>query len=186
MLAERGWVGTSMRDVAQEANVSVETIYAQIGTKADLLKTAIDWAIVGDDEPVPVVDRPEFRSVGEGPVRERLVAAGRLAAAVNAREALLSRTLAHGALTEPVLDEMLRSGWQTRYQTTRAGLHAFLQREPRPREVDETYVVMSPQTYLAFVEERGWTNEEYAAWVADALARLLHIDLSGDIEEKTT
>lgn len=183
LLAERGWTGVSMRDVAREAQVSVETIYAQVGTKADLLKTAMDWAIVGDSEPVPMADRPEFRSVGEGSWRERLAAAGALAAGVNAREARLSVALAQGAVTDPALDVMLRSGWQTRHQTTRAGLTAFLQREPTPREVDETYVVMGPQTYLTLTEERGWTNEEYAAWVADALARLLHIDLSGETEE---
>ncbi len=116
---------------------------------------------------------------------ERLAAAGALAAGVNAREARLGRALAHGALTEPVLDAMLRSGWETRHQTTRAGLTAFLRREPTAREVDETYVVMGPEAYLTLVEERGWTDEEYAAWVADALARLLHIDLSGPTEEDT-
>jgi AcrR family transcriptional regulator len=184
LLADRGWTGVSMRDVAREAKVSVETIYAQVGTKADLLKTAMDWAIAGDAEPVAVADRPEFHRVGVGPVLQRLAAAGALMAGINSREALLSRALAHGALTDPVLDEMLRSGWQTRHQTTRAGLAAFLEREPTPREVDETYVLLGPETYLALVEERGWTNEQYAAWVADALARLLHIDLSGHTEEE--
>jgi AcrR family transcriptional regulator len=186
LLASRGWTGVSMRDVASEADVSVETIYAQIGTKAELLKTAMDWAIVGDAEPVPMADRPEFRRVGEGSWSERLTAAGALAAGVNAREARLNRALEHGALTDSVLDDMLRAGWRTRHQTVRAGLTALLQRRPTPREVDETYVVLGPQTYLSLVDEVGWTNEEYAAWVADALARLLHIDLSGQTEEGTT
>ena len=74
-------------------------------------------------------------------------------------------------------------GWETRHQTTRAGLTAFLRREPTAREVDETYVVMGPEAYRTLVEERGWTDEEYTDWVADALARLLHIDLSGPTEE---
>ena len=94
----------------------------------------MDWAITGDAAPVPMAERPEFLRMGVGPVQERLAAAAALMAGVNSREALLSRALAHGALTDPVLDEMLRSGWETRHQTTRAGLTVFLGREPTPQE----------------------------------------------------
>ena len=60
LFADRGWAGTGMRDVAREAGVSVETVYANFRSKSDLLMAAIDVGVVGDAEPVALADRPEF------------------------------------------------------------------------------------------------------------------------------
>ena len=46
-----------MRAIAAEAGVAVATLEQQFATKARLLKAAIDVAIAGDDEAVPVLDR---------------------------------------------------------------------------------------------------------------------------------
>ena len=54
---ERGWAA-SVRDIARAAGVSVETVYAHFGSKVDLLNAVVDVAVVGDDEPVALVDRP--------------------------------------------------------------------------------------------------------------------------------
>ncbi len=43
-----GWSGATMRGIAGQAGVSVKTVEAIYGTKAGLLKTAIDYAIAGD------------------------------------------------------------------------------------------------------------------------------------------
>ena len=37
----------------QAAHVSRRTVFNSVGGKAVLLKLALDWAIAGDDEPVP-------------------------------------------------------------------------------------------------------------------------------------
>ena len=66
LFAERGWSGTSVRDVAREAGVSVETVYASVGSKTKLLTRAIEVGVVGDDEPVPLAERPEFVALGRG------------------------------------------------------------------------------------------------------------------------
>src|SRR6476646_12140502 len=54
---ERGYAGATMRAIAAAAGVAVPTVELGFGTKARLLKAAIDVAIAGDDEPVPVLDR---------------------------------------------------------------------------------------------------------------------------------
>ena len=46
-----------MRMIATRAGVSLPTVELLFGTKGRLLKAAIDVAIVGDDEPVAVLDR---------------------------------------------------------------------------------------------------------------------------------
>jgi len=57
LFLELGYAGTTMRAVAERANVSVETIYKSIGNKPAVLKAVLDAAIVGDDEPVPMLRR---------------------------------------------------------------------------------------------------------------------------------
>src|SRR3954452_16611551 len=54
---EHGWAGATVRAVAAAAGVSVPTVELAFGTKARLLKAAIDIAIAGDDEAVPMLAR---------------------------------------------------------------------------------------------------------------------------------
>jgi AcrR family transcriptional regulator len=175
-LSEKGWAGTSMREVAREAGVSVETIYATVGSKVELLKVAMDVAVVGDDAQVPLAERPEFRRMGEGTPHGRLAAAAALMAEINRRGAALHRVLEEGARSEPQLHDPLRVRQDNRWRTTREGMQAVLGRPAETNEVDEVYVVVGPDTYRILVEERGWSREQYTYWLADALARLLKIE----------
>src|SRR4051794_30459371 len=77
LFATRGW-SIGMRDIAKAAQVSVETVYATAGNKGELLLKVIDIGVVGDDEPVPLSDRPEFLALGEGDRAERVAAVARL------------------------------------------------------------------------------------------------------------
>ena len=58
LFAERGYTGTTVDAVAAAAGVSRKTVFDSIGGKARLMKFAYDFAIVGDDEPVALKDRP--------------------------------------------------------------------------------------------------------------------------------
>ena len=58
VFAERGYSGATMPAIAERAGVSVKTVEAAFGTKANLLKELIDVCIAGDDEPVALADRP--------------------------------------------------------------------------------------------------------------------------------
>ena len=51
-----------MREIAEEAKVSERTVYAVFPTKVALLNEAIGVAIVGDDRPVRVAERDDFRA----------------------------------------------------------------------------------------------------------------------------
>src|SRR5207245_1754637 len=55
--AKAGYAATTIRSIADAPRVSVATIESGFGTKANLLKTAIDVAIAGDHNPVAVLDR---------------------------------------------------------------------------------------------------------------------------------
>ncbi len=60
LFGENGWAGTGMRDVARAVGVAVETVYSNFGSKAELLLAALDVAVVGDAQQVPLAERPEF------------------------------------------------------------------------------------------------------------------------------
>ena len=53
-----------MRDIAKDAGVAVETVYANFGSKTELLMTAIDVGVVGDAEPVATVAASGVRRAG--------------------------------------------------------------------------------------------------------------------------
>ena len=59
LFESRGYAGTTIDAVAEAAGVSRRTVFLSVGSKAELLKTAWDWAVVGDDEPVPMAQRPQ-------------------------------------------------------------------------------------------------------------------------------
>ncbi len=71
LFGQKGWVGTGMRDVARAAGVAVETVYANFGSKPELLLAAIDVAVVGDAQPIPLGERPEFAVLGRGSLSTR-------------------------------------------------------------------------------------------------------------------
>src|SRR3954470_3828034 len=55
----RGYAATTIDAVAEAAGVSRRTVFLSVGSKAELLKTAWDWGVVGDDEPVPMEQSPQ-------------------------------------------------------------------------------------------------------------------------------
>ncbi|MDT4902427.1 MAG: hypothetical protein QOH52_443 [Pseudonocardiales bacterium] len=179
LFVERGWSGTSIRDVARGAGVSVETVYASVGTKAELLKTAVEISVVGDDEPIPLAERPEFRALGEGDLAERVQALGRLMALLNPRTAKLHRVLQHAALSEPALAELLGLVMAQERESTRQGIVTLIGREGTDREIAGLQAVLSNDVYLLLTEHSGWDLETYQHWVADAVVRLL--DLTGEL-----
>lgn len=175
LFAEQGWAGTGMRDVARAAQVSVETVYANFGSKAQLLKQAMDVAVVGDDEPVPLSDRPEFRALAEGDARARAEATGRLMVSLRRRTARLQGVLQQAGPSDPELTEMLQAGRVTERQQFREGLTAVAQRDVTETEVDEMFAVLSNDVYLLLTETCGWTDDAYQTWVATTVVRLLNL-----------
>lgn len=54
----QGYPLTSVRQIAAAASMSVPTVEAVFGTKATLLNVVVDQTTAGDDEPMPMLQRP--------------------------------------------------------------------------------------------------------------------------------
>ena len=53
----RGYNGSTIEAIATEAGVAVETVYAAFGNKRAILSQLIDVSLVGDDQPIPLLER---------------------------------------------------------------------------------------------------------------------------------
>jgi AcrR family transcriptional regulator len=171
-----GYAATTMAAIAGAAEVSVQSLYLRFGGKLDILTAALDVAIVGDTEPVALLDRAwfaELREAADGPTAARLLA-GEMAA-------IMSRTY-------PVYEVVLRAGDEARdlLATTKAqryeGLRAVaevLAGKPgfagltTDAAADRLYGVLSEEGYGLLVAERGWSPQAWAEWTAELLAAVL-------------
>jgi AcrR family transcriptional regulator len=173
LFAERGWNGTGMRDIAKAAGVSVETVYGTASSKAQLLIRALDVGVVGDDEPIPLAERAEFRALGVGERRTRLLAVARMVSAQYARVALLHRALQHGATGDEDLAAASSELYERQRTSFRDGLGLVLGRSPEQELVDGLQAIGSPEVYLQLVSSASWSEEKYQEWLAATLGRLL-------------
>ena len=98
-----------MRDVAAEAGVATETVYAYFSSKRVLLQAVVDMAVVGDDRPVAVAERPEFAAIGRGRHVDRTAAAARLLAAIHERTAALAKVIREAAASDDEIADELRA-----------------------------------------------------------------------------
>ena len=57
LILERGYRATKIADIATEAGVNVDTVYALVGRKPVLLRELIEQAIAGTDHPVIAEER---------------------------------------------------------------------------------------------------------------------------------
>jgi AcrR family transcriptional regulator len=176
----RGYAGTTVRAIAAGAGVSVPTVELLFGTKAGVLKAAIDVAIVGDDEPVPVLDRAWTGVARRAPGAEELLAVvvGVLGPAQERSAGLVLAALEASA-TDPdlaVLSEQLVSQRETtaRWIVDTLAAKAPLRSElSRQQAVETVWLLMDPAVFIRLTRHRQWSLQRYQDWLARSLRNLL-------------
>src|SRR5689334_20383245 len=53
LFVDRGYSGATMADIAQAADVAVQTVYFVFHTKVELLQACYETAVLGEDDPKP-------------------------------------------------------------------------------------------------------------------------------------
>jgi AcrR family transcriptional regulator len=173
LFGTQGWSATGMRDVAREAGVAVETVYANFRSKSELLMAAIDAGVVGDVEPVPLAQRPEFAALSSGGFDDRVAAAAALVTDINRRISGLRRALGEGAVSEPALAEKLVEAENRRRVDVKQGTELVTGRRVGPEERDGAWAVTSVDVFHLLTGIAGWSTRQYQEWVAQMLGRLL-------------
>lgn len=180
---DRGYGGATMRAIAADARVSVPTVEALFGTKARLLKAAIDVAIVGDDEPVAVLDRAWAADARQArSAEEFLSVVASVVAAAQARSAGLVLAVFEGSAKdwelEQVAEQMVAQRAVTASWIVDGVSRVASLREGSSNEeaVDTVWLLMDPAVFDRLTRRRNWTLQHYERWFAQSAARLLTAD----------
>ena len=176
LFAEHGYAGTTIDAIATAAGVSRKTVFDSVGGKAQLMKLAYDFAIVGDDEPVPLADRPEMRAMlAEPDYGKRLAMYASLVVRIDRRLSSASRAFEGAATSDPEAAKFYVAMVQQRRQAMREAAQMFADagalRPDLDIEVaaDLMWFYNDPSLYDKLVRQRGWSVDRFQAWLAEAL-----------------
>ena len=178
LFTTRGYAATSMQAIADEAGMSVQSLYFTFGSKRALLSELLDVAVAGDDEPVPTLERPRVRAALDDPDPEsQLREQARLAREIYERVAPVLQVVAHAATADPEIHEL----WETNNAQRAVVMEQLITalaaktplREDTPAAVDVALALLSPELYHFLTRRRGWKPSRWEAWTADALVTQL-------------
>lgn len=180
LFGERGYAATTIDAIADRAGVGRKTVFSSVGGKGALLKLAWDWAIGGDDEPIPMAERPAVQAmlaehdpqrlvamwvemlldVGERvtPIGAVVLAAADVDAEVRALRDSIRRETLIGATA--FVSHLAGAG----------GLRADLSIE---RGADVCWALVNSLLLHLLVSLRGWSRQEYSDWLVRIVATTL-------------
>ncbi len=173
LFLSRGYVATTMADIARDAGVALQSVYTAGRSKADLLHLVTDLAVAGDDQEVMLVDRPEFVAVTaeSDPVRQVQMLAGLIATTLE-RLAPVWIAYREAAAVDPKAASNLVAAHQRRRETfgTMIGMvpeHRL--RHRHSRSADTMWAIGSIDVFLLLRTVLAWDAAQYAEWLADTL-----------------
>jgi AcrR family transcriptional regulator len=175
---EHGYAGATIPAIAAEAGVALQTVYRAAPGKAGLLAAAVTGAVAGGSEraDVPVDDRPAIRAIiDEQDPSQQLRLYAHTQPGIWARVGPLMRVLQAAAASERELrqvqddQEAQRHAGLTRFTRLLEERGALRDDLTPERAADLIITLASFATYDSLVATRGWTPEQYEAWLAEAL-----------------
>ena len=178
LFIEQGYGATSVRAIAEAAQVAADTVYATFGSKGRLLTALIDSRLVPGGQ--SILDRPEVEAMrAERDPRRLLQMFARDYAAMGERVRPVSEVLRTAKAVDPematIRDEI--EGYRFTYMETivtwlakRAKL-----RVPTRRAAQIVWALASPDVGRMLCDVQGWTTDEYAEWLERTLTESLLI-----------
>lgn len=180
LFTEQGYGRTTIDAIAEQAGVSRKTVFTAVGGKLDLLKLALDWAVAGDDEPTPLLERPELTAT-KNATSPAVILRGwvDVIAPIAARVHGLSAALAAAASADDDARLLREANQVQRLTGARAFVtHLAAHHGLRPglsvdRAADIVWLYSDPAVYHRLVAERGWPDTEYRDWLLRTLTQQL-------------
>ena len=180
LIAARGYRKTTVADIALEAGVHIDTVYALVGRKPVLLRELIEQAVSGTDRAVTPEERNYVKAIlAEPDPARKLAIYARAVRHIQARMAPLFLALRDASATEPEAGVVWREISDRRAKNMRdlvrnlkaaAGLRDDLSID---EAADTIWATNSSELYVLLTVERGWSADRYERWLADTWCRLL-------------
>jgi AcrR family transcriptional regulator len=173
LILSEGYNKASTGRIAEAAGVARPTVTAVFGSKPALMKALVDEALAGDDEPIPVAQRPWFQPVWDAGTLEQLTDAyARVCVLIGSRTALIFDALGRAADSSPDLASL----WKTMTSNRRLGaamvvrhglsIGAINPDADTESYVDALWVHNDPALYRSLVITCSWNEEVYTRWLA--------------------
>jgi AcrR family transcriptional regulator len=176
LFVRQGYAATTVQQVAEVADVAWQTVYAVFGNKPAILSALFDVTVVGDDEPIPMMERPFVRQIADAAdPREK---AGIFAAHIrrtSARTAGVVAVLEAASASDPAIGQLWQKlADQRRFGMTQAVANfraAGVLRDDLTNEeaVAVLWFFTGPWPYRAMVTESGLSDDAFESWMAETL-----------------
>jgi AcrR family transcriptional regulator len=174
LFERQGYAATTMAAIASEAGVALKTVYVAFETKSGVLRALWNLLLRGDEQNVPVADRPVYREVLEERDPERQLRLN----ARNSRDGKLRvgaiAEVIHSAASGDPEIEALWKRIETEYHSNQRAIVESLAAKKAlragldvDRATDILWTLNHPTLWQLFVRQRGWSPEEYEQWCAD-------------------
>lgn len=180
LFTNRGYVATTIEDIAAAAGVARPTVFTAVGNKRQIIKLVRDVALAGDEEPVPVPERDWMRRVFDDPdPRRALVLYAENLRSMFGRAAAIELTIEAAADADPDIRELYAVSLEQRRRGCGLIVRALADKGPLRTGVDlETagdilFALASPAVYRLLVRDRRWSPQRYEEWLAGTLVSQL-------------
>jgi AcrR family transcriptional regulator len=177
---ELGYAGTTLRDIARAAGISIDSVQAQ-GSKAEIFLAAFDMALVGEDQAFPLREQPALRDVFAAESLEEYLAGFCAFVAESSRRSVGLWVAFIGASAS---DSQLAEAYAAKMSAMRAESAANVRfivskgwvSPPRDAGVlaDELWATAHGAQYDALVRYAGWSEERYLAWLTATITATVH------------
>ena len=176
LFAARGYSASSIGQIALEAGVSTETIYASVGSKRGIIDALLAQV---DTMRIPDKAREAAAARGGGPLVAIEVLA-EMATGFWAKHHVLV-----GVLRKGIGDPEIGEAWVERQRARRGLIHGIVSSWPRGslrrgldarRASDVAWALSSDEVFDLLVGMQGWTTAAYQEWLTASLVRELLSD----------
>jgi len=178
LFIERGYVTTTLADVAKHAGVGARTVYVRFATKAALLQRCLDVAIAGDYHRVAVPDRDWFHQAMNAPTAaERIARMAKISGQLMGRTGSLIEVAQQAEAIEPEIAERSQAARSQTHQAIggffrKLAADGLISVENVDWLAETGAVLGQAETYLLLTKTTGWSIEQYESWLVDTWTRL--------------
>ena len=183
LFVERGYSGVTVEDIAHEAGVAYQTVYAVFGTKL-----AVAQAIIWSSFQTEGIDRLMAESRASGDLKVHIRIGVQIARRLNERFATIVRFMRESG--DPALMAEYQKIEGLRFEQIRAQLSPVLKTAGQLRRgispadaLSSIWAMTGTDLYNQLVSGRRWTASRYEEWLKDALLNML-LEPSNTREDK--
>lgn len=182
LFCARGYAGTTMVEIAEAAGVAVQTVYFAFHTKSELLSHTYDFAVLGEDEPLPPEQQAWYAQLTAEPdvtVALRHVVDG--VGAILTRATPLDTVVRASAGSDPDTARVRALHERWRAEGYRAMLEILclksaLRDEITPERATHLLLLyLGMDIYRVLVHDFGWTHDDWIDWTVATVAEQVFV-----------